>query len=45
MAGAEEAAIFDAAVDGYPMIHAKATMVAARTIPEGAAPVFTKVIR
>ena len=31
----EEAAIFDAAVDGYPMIHAKATRVASRTIPEG----------
>lgn len=31
----EEAAIFDAAVDGYPMIHAKATRVASRAIPEG----------
>ena len=40
---AEEAAIFDAAVDGYPMIHAKATMVAARTIPEGMEYLFTAI--
>ena len=40
---AEEAAVFDAAVDGYPMIHAKATMVAARTIPEGMEYLFTAV--
>ena len=31
----EEAAIFDAAVDGYPMLHAQAKTVAARAIPEG----------
>ena len=31
----EEAAIFDAAVDGYPMLHAKAKTVAARTLPDG----------
>ncbi|MBR6442003.1 MAG: NAD(P)H-dependent oxidoreductase [Bacteroidales bacterium] len=37
----EEAAIFDAAVDGYPMIHAKATAVASRTIPEGVEFLFT----
>ena len=37
----EEAAIFDAAVDGYPMIHAKATAVASRTIPEGVEYLFT----
>lgn len=37
----EEAAIFDAAVDGYPMIHAKATRVASRAIPEGMEYLFT----
>ena len=31
----EESAIFDAAVDGYPMIHAKAKTVAKRSIPDG----------
>lgn len=31
----DESAIFDAAVDGYPMIHAKAKSVAMRSIPEG----------
>ena len=31
----EEAAIFDAAVDGYPMLHAKAETVASRAIPDG----------
>ena len=31
----DEAAIFDAAVKGYPMINARATTVASRTIPEG----------
>ena len=39
----EEAAIFDAAVDGYPMLHAKATTVAARTIPDGTEYLFTAV--
>lgn len=39
----EEAAIFDAAVDGYPMIHAKAVTVAARTIPEGTEYLFTAI--
>jgi flavodoxin len=39
----EESAIFDAAVDGYPMIHAKATKVAMRTIPEGTEYLFTAV--
>lgn len=39
----EESAIFDAAVDGYPMIHAKATMVAMRAIPEGTEYLFTAV--
>jgi flavodoxin len=39
----EESAIFDAAVDGYPMIHAKATKVAMRTIPEGSEYLFTAV--
>ena len=29
----EEAAIFNAAVDGYPMLHAKAVSVAVRTLP------------
>lgn len=37
----EEAAIFDAAVDSYPMIHAKATRVASRAIPEGMEYLFT----
>ena len=32
---AEEAAIFDAAVDGYPMLNAKAKTVASRTIQDG----------
>ena len=38
---ADEAAIFDAAVDGYPMLHAKATAVAKRAIPEGSEYQFT----
>lgn len=32
---AEETAIFDAAVDGYPMLHAKAKTVATRPLPNG----------
>lgn len=40
---ADEAAIFDAAVDGYPMIHAKAKTVAMRTIPDGTEYLFTAV--
>lgn len=39
----EEAAIFDAAVDGYPMIHAQAKAVASRAIPEGTEYMFTAV--
>ena len=39
----EESALFDAAVDGYPMIHAKATMVATRAIPEGKEYLFTAI--
>ena len=31
----EESAIFDAAVDGYPMIHAKAKTAAKRSLPNG----------
>ena len=42
-ASAEEAAIFDAAVDGYPMIHAKAVSAASRTIPGGTEYLFTAV--
>ena len=38
---AEEAAIFDAAVNGYPMLNAKATAVASRAIPEGIEYLFT----
>ena len=38
---AEETAIFDAAVDGYPMLNAKATAVASRAIPEGTEYLFT----
>ena len=40
---AEESAIFDAAVDGYPMLHAKATKVAIRAIPAGTEYLFTAV--
>ena len=40
---AEESAIFDAAVDGYPMLHAKATTVAVRAIPDGTEYLFTAV--
>ena len=39
----EESAIFDAAVEGYPMIHAKASMVASRSIPNGTEYLFTAV--
>ena len=39
----EETAIFDAAVDGYPMIHAKATTVASRSLPEGTEYLFSAV--
>lgn len=39
----EEAAIFDAAVNGYPMLNAKAKTVAIRTIPDGMEYLFTAV--
>ena len=39
----EEAAIFDAAVGDYPMMHAQAKTVASRTIPEGTEYMFTAV--
>ena len=39
----EEAAIFDAAVGDYPMMHAQAQSVAARTLPEGTEYMFTAV--
>lgn len=42
-ASAEEAAIFDAAVDGYPMIHAKAKTVASRELPDGTEYLFTAI--
>ncbi len=42
-ASADEAAIFDAAVDGYPMIHAKAKTVAFRDLPDGTEYLFTAV--
>lgn len=42
-ASEEEAAIFDAAVEGYPMINAKATMVSSREIPDGTEYLFTAV--
>ena len=38
---ADEADIFDAAVNGYPMLNAKATTVASRAIPEGTEYLFT----
>lgn len=37
----EESSIFDAAVEGYPMIHAKAVSTASRTIPGGVEYLFT----
>lgn len=37
----EEADIFDAAVDGYPMIHAQAMTVASRALPNGTEYLFT----
>lgn len=37
----DEAAIFDAAVDGYPMLHAQAKCVATRTFPNGTEYLFT----
>ena len=40
---ADEETIFDAAVGGYPMMHAKAKTVAARTIPGGTEYLFTAV--
>lgn len=39
----EESALFDAAVGDYPMIHAKATGVASRSIPGGMEYLFTAV--
>lgn len=39
----EEAAIFDAAVGDYPMIHAKAVTVASRPLPVGTEYLFTAV--
>ena len=38
---ADEAAIFDAAVNGYPMLNAKATSVASRTVIDGTEYLFT----
>jgi hypothetical protein len=38
---ADEAAIFDAAVNGYPMLNAKAKTVASRTILDGTEYLFT----
>lgn len=40
---ADEAAIFDAAVDGYRMIHAQAKSVATRALPDGMEYLFTAV--
>ena len=40
-ASEEETAIFDAAVDGYPMLNAKAEEVAARSVPGGTEYIFT----
>ena len=39
----EEAAIFNAAVDGYPMLHAQAKTVASRALPDGVEYLFTAV--
>ena len=38
---AEETTVFDAAVDGYPMLHAQAKAVATRTLPDGVEYLFT----
>lgn len=38
---ADEAAVFDAAVDGYPMLHAQAMTVATRALPNGTEYFFT----
>ena len=38
---ADEEAIFNAAVDGYPMLNAKAVSVASRTILDGTEYLFT----
>ena len=35
--------VFDAAVDGYPMLHAKASKVAQRALPDGTEYLFTAV--
>ena len=40
-ASEEEAAIFDAACGDYPMMHAKAKTVSARSVPEGTEYLFT----
>ena len=40
---AEETAIFDAAVDGYPMLHATAATVASREHPDGVEYRFTAI--
>ena len=40
---ADEAAIFDTAVDGYPMLHAQAKSVATRALPNGTEYRFTAV--
>lgn len=37
----EEAAVFNAAVDGYPMLHAQAKTVASRALPNGTEYLFT----
>ena len=39
----EEAAVFDAAVCDYPMMHAQAKAVASRAIPDGTEYLFTAV--
>ena len=39
----EETAVFNAAVDGYPMLHAEANTVAVRAIPDGTEYLFTAV--
>ena len=39
----EESTIFDAAVGDYPMMHAKATTVASRALPDGTEYLFTAV--
>ena len=45
LVSADEAAIFDAAVNGYPMLNAKSKTVASRTVLDGTEYLFTAIDR